>query len=136
MKYSKMTVTYAFGDSREVLDASTIKSWMTVADNGDVTFSDERISDYVAGLAEKYDTYEKDVPFTTALGETITVNSCDYGWKLDQVSEVEKLKEFLLKGESVVREPLWLKTGVCQNLQRHRRYLCGDRLHEPAHVVL
>ena len=42
VKYSKMTVTYAFGDSREVLDASTIKSWMTVADNGDVTFSDER----------------------------------------------------------------------------------------------
>ena len=116
VKYSKMTVTYAFGDSREVLDASTIKSWMTVADNGDVTFSDERISDYVAGLAEKYDTYEKkkDVPFTTALGETITVNSCDYGWELDQVSEVEKLKEFLLKGESVVREPLWLKMGVAR----------------------
>ena len=114
VKYSKMTVTYAFGDSREVLDASTIKSWMTVTDNGDVTFSDERISDYVAGLAEKYDTYEKDVPFTTALGETITVNSCDYGWELDQVSEVEKLKEFLLKGESVVREPLWLKMGVAR----------------------
>ena len=68
----------------------------------------------MAGLAEKYDTFGKDVAFTTALGETVTVNSCDYGWQLDQASEVAKLKEYLLKGESMVREPLWLKMGVAR----------------------
>ncbi|MFQ9153127.1 MAG: peptidoglycan binding domain-containing protein [Blautia sp.] len=87
VKYSKMSVTYAFGDSREVLDSTTIRSWMTVSESGEASFSDEQIEDYVAGLAEKYDTFGKDVAFTTALGETVTVNSCDYGWQLDQASE-------------------------------------------------
>ena len=114
VKYSKMSVTYAFGDSREVLDSTTIRSWMTVSESGEASFSDEQIEDYVAGLAEKYDTFGKDVAFTTALGETVTVNSCDYGWQLDQASEVAKLKEYLLKGESMVREPLWLKMGVAR----------------------
>lgn len=110
-KYAKMTVSYAFGDDRVVLDAATIKSWMTVSESGDVSFNEERIDDYVAGLAEQYDTYLKDVAFTTSLGETITINSCDYGWQLDQESERAKLKEYLEKGEPVVREPVWLKTA-------------------------
>ena len=59
VKYSKMSVTYAFGDSREVLDSTTIRSWMTVSESGEASFSDEQIEDYVAGLAEKYDTLEK-----------------------------------------------------------------------------
>ena len=50
-----MSVTYAFGDSREVLDSTTIRSWMTVSESGEASFSDEQIEDYVAGLAEKYD---------------------------------------------------------------------------------
>ena len=110
-KYAKMAVTYVFGEDRIELDAVTINSWMTVSESGEVSFNEEQIYDYVAGLAERYDTYQKDVAFTTSLGETITVNSNDYGWQLDQESERVKLKEYLEKGESVLREPVWLKTA-------------------------
>ena len=110
-KYAGMSVTYSFGEERKELDAATIKSWMTVSETGEVTFNDQSISDYVAGLAEEYDTYQKDVQFTTSLGETVTINSCDYGWQLDQETEKVKLKEYLEKGDPVVREPVWLKTA-------------------------
>lgn len=110
-KYAGMNVVYAFGDDRVTLDAETIKSWMTVSENGEVSFSQEQIDGYVSGLAEQYDTYQKDVAFTTSLGETVYVNSCDYGWQLDQESERAKLREFLEKGEPVVREPVWMKTA-------------------------
>jgi hypothetical protein len=111
VKYAKMNVTYAFGEDRITLDAETINSWLTVSETGEVTFSEEQVNDYVAGLAEKYDTYQKDVPFYTSLGETVTVNSNDYGWELDQALEKSKLLEYLYKGEPVVREPVWLRTA-------------------------
>lgn len=110
-RYAKMNVTYAFGEDRVILDAATIKNWMTVSEEGEVFFNEAQISDYVSGLAERYDTFQKDVSFQTSLGETITVNSCDYGWQLDQEGEKAKLKEYLEKGEPVVREPAWLKTA-------------------------
>lgn len=111
-KYANMTITYQIGDEREVLDAATIKSWMSVSENGDISFSEEHIADWIAGLAEKYDTFGKDVSFNTSLGQTITVNSLDYGWQMDQEGEKSKLKSYLDAGESVLTEPLWLKMGA------------------------
>ena len=94
------------------MDAATIKSWMSVSENGDISFSEEHIADWIAGLAEKYDTFGKDVSFQTSLGQTITVNSLDYGWQMDQEGEKSKLRSYLDSGESVLTEPLWLKMGV------------------------
>lgn len=111
-KYANMTVTYQVGGEKHVLDAATIKSWMTVSESGDVTFGEEHIADWIAGLAEKYDTFGKDVAFTTSLGENITVNSLDYGWEMDQEGEKAKLRSYLEKGESVLTEPQWLKMGA------------------------
>ena len=85
---------------------------MSVSENGDISFSEEHIADWIAGLAEKYDTFGKDVSFNTSLGQTITVNSLDYGWQMDQEGEKSKLKSYLDAGESVLTEPLWLKMGA------------------------
>lgn len=110
-KYAQMSVTYDFGNEKVELEAAVINSWMTVSEKGEVSFNQERIDDYVAGLAEKYDTYQKNVEFDTSLGETVTIYSNDYGWKLDQETEKTKLLEYLELGEPALREPIWLKVA-------------------------
>lgn len=110
-KYAQMSVNYDFGSETIELDAAVINSWMTVSETGEVSFNQERIDDYVAGLAEKFDTYQKNVEFDTSLGETVTIYSGDYGWKLDQETEKAQLLELLKQGEPAVREPIWLKTA-------------------------
>lgn len=111
VKYAQMTVTYDFGSEDVELEAAVINSWMTVSETGEVLFNQERIEDYVAGLAEKYDTYQENVEFETSLGETVTIYSGEYGWKLDQETEKSALRECLELGEPTVREPVWLKTA-------------------------
>lgn len=110
-KYSRMSVTYDMGNQQEVLDSAAIRSWMTVAEDGSVSFDRDSAASYVASLAEQYDTFGTYEPFTTSLGEYIEVQSRTYGWQIDQEGETAALMEVLQAGEPVTREPLYLETA-------------------------
>lgn len=74
-----VTVTYTFGDKKEVLDGMTVKDWMTYDENGNYAENlgvlQQHIRDYVQTLGEKYNTIgTKRTLTSTYTGEPVTVS--------------------------------------------------------------
>lgn len=114
-KYSTITVTYNMGAGRqEVLDSATIRDWMTVSEDGEISFNWNKAADWMSDLSDKYDTFGKDMEFETTLGETVTVTHETYGWKIDEATEVDALLEILEKGESAQRDPVYLEGAMAE----------------------
>ncbi len=114
-KYSTMTVTYNMGAGRqEVLDSATIRKWMSVSEQGDVSFNWNMAADWMSDLSDKYDTFGKDMEFETTLGETVTVTHETYGWKIDEATEVDVLLDLLEKGEPAQRDPVYLEGAMAE----------------------
>lgn len=112
-----VTVTYTFGETQEVLDGMTVKDWMTYDENGNYVENPEvlaeNIQNYVASLAEKYDTAGRDRVITSsATGEPVTVTGGSYGFQINQLKEREQLTQDIMGHVSTVREPVYSKTGI------------------------
>lgn len=80
-----VTVTYLFGDQKEVLDGMRVKDWFTYDAEGNYVEDQEtlmaNIQAYTAELAAKYDTVGRSrVIRSTATGEDVTVEGGDYGF--------------------------------------------------------
>lgn len=105
--YLGAEITYDFNPNTEVVNSSVIAKWITVNDNMEVTFNEKDVKEYIAGLAEKYNTRGKPRKFTTATGNTVTVEGGVYGWKIDQKEEYKLLTANIEKGEKVKREPAY-----------------------------
>lgn len=110
-RYVNMTVTYLFGDEREVLDGDTIAQWMSIGEDGSVSFQAEAIAAYVKGLASQYDTAYQEKKLKTSYGPTVTISRGFYGWRMDQGKEAEELYSVLMAGESQTREPVYIQTA-------------------------
>jgi len=106
--YEGTSVTYLFGSEKEVLDLGTIWEWMDVSGNTAV-ISDERIRDYVAALAEKYNTRYIARTFKANSGKEISFSAgkVEYGYTILQDQECAQLKEDLQPGNQVEREPIY-----------------------------
>ena len=62
-------LTMDFGtDRKEVLDKNTLKDWVAEAEDGSFSIDEEKVKEYVAGLAKKYDTVNSKRTFTTTAG--------------------------------------------------------------------
>lgn len=110
-KYTKTSITYEFGDSQEVLDGKTISQWISVSKKQKAKLSQEKINEYVATLAENYNTAGKAKSLATSYGTNVTVSGGDYGWKIDQEKEAEAIREHIKNGETVSKEPAYSKTA-------------------------
>lgn len=109
--YADIEITYCFGDNREVLNGRVIKDWLTYDKSGKVFVKDGAISDYIASLAEKYDTYDKPRRFKTTDGTYVTVEGGSYGWKLDQAAEAEEITKLMEQEPHIERTPLFAQTA-------------------------
>ena len=105
--YLGAEITYDFNPNTELVDSAVIAKWITVNDNMEVTFNEKAVKEYIEGLAEKYNTRGKPRKFTTANGNTVTVEGGVYGWKIDQKEEYKLLTANIEKGEKVKREPAY-----------------------------
>lgn len=114
-KYTGAAITYEFGDSTEVLDGETISQWIQLDENQNVSILTDKISEYVASLAETYNTAGKSKSLATSYGTTITVSGGDYGWKIDKEAEAAALKEHIENGEVLSKEPAYSKTANSHN---------------------
>ena len=103
--YLGANVTYDFNPATEVVDASVISQWVTVDADMNVTFNEEAVRAFIQSLADKYDTKGKPRTFTTATGNTVTVEGGSYGWKIDQEAEYNALIANIQNAETVTREP-------------------------------
>ena len=112
-KYSSVSVTYRMGGGVEVeLPAATTAEWLTL--NKDLTpvFDRDAAAAWVNELADKYDTIGTWQPFRTTNQETVYPESRTYGWQMDRETETDELKALLEKGESAVRDPVWLESAA------------------------
>ncbi|MEY8516278.1 L,D-transpeptidase family protein [Lachnospiraceae bacterium 29-84] len=106
-KIAGASITYEFGDKQEVLDGKTISQWIEVSGKRKVSVSDAKIQEYVANLAESYNTAGRAKSLASSYGTEVTVEGGDYGWKIDQEQEVAALKEHIVNGETVTKEPAY-----------------------------
>lgn len=102
-----VTVTYTFGDSREVLNGDTISSWTGIGEDGSVYLDSGKVTEYVKGLASKYDTYNKAKTLKTSYGPTVKISGGMYGWRINQAQEADELSAIIRSGESQTREPVY-----------------------------
>lgn len=108
-KYVETVITYEFGDSQEILDGKTISQWISVSDDQKVEISQEKIGEYVASLAETYNTAGKSKSLSSSYGSTVTVSGGDYGWKINQEEETAAIEEHIKNGETISKEPAYSK---------------------------
>lgn len=108
-------ITYDMGEDKEVVDKSVISSWITVDENYNVIFDENKVATYVQSLASKYNTYGDKREFLTAKGDTVTIGGGDYGWVIDKEEERIQLIEEVRNGEIKTREPVYSQTAVSRN---------------------
>lgn len=108
--YTGMTITYDFGDDKEVLDGGTVSTWI-VRDGLKAEIDNDAVLEYVKGLAKKYNTAYQSKSLKTSYGTTVTISGGHYGWRIDNGGEVEQILEDLKGGADVEREPVYLQTA-------------------------
>lgn len=113
-QYRSSSITYLFGETREVVDWSVISTWLSVSDTG-MQLSEEAVREYIKQLASKYNTIYRDRNFTTTGGKTVKMEHNEYGYRIDQESEYQQLIQELAAGTVTEREPVYNKTGFKRN---------------------
>lgn len=109
--YTDTTITYTFGQQKEVLDGSVISGWLTI-DGSDVTLEQAQVEEYVSSLRKKYDTVFRPRTFQTSYGAQVTIKNGDYGWWMDTEQEVKELTEQIEEGKSGERVPVYRQTAA------------------------
>ena len=72
---------------------------------------EQKMKEYLAEFAKKYDTWGKDRTFKAADGDTVKVSGGRYGWLINEKEEFEQLKKDIKNGEKVTREPVYYSYG-------------------------
>lgn len=112
--YKNVSVTYTFGDTSEVLDNTTIMSWLKVK-KSKVTVDEEKVKEYVAELASKYDTSYKKRTFQTHDGNVVEIDGNEYGYQIDQENEKQQLITDIQSKVPVQRELVYARKGLKRN---------------------
>ena len=110
-------ITYKLPTGDEVLGKDILITWLT--DNGDGTYTRNEeqwathVRQYVADMAAKVDTHNKDRVFqATGLGEITIPTGNYYGWEIDEEAETARLFEQLDAGTVTEQEPTYLSREV------------------------
>ena len=111
-KIADSKITYKFGSRNEVLDGSTISSWLKVDDDMEVSVDESNVKHYVESLARDYNTYSNTRDFKTSTGNKIQVSGGNYGWIINKSAETKELMEIIKQGEDVTREPVYSQEAV------------------------
>ncbi len=111
-KYVNFSITYTFGSSTEVLDATTAVGWLVTASDGTVSVDQTAIASWVASLAASHDTVGTTRTFTSQNGSTVSVSGGTYGWQIDQAAEVTDITQAIENNSSETRDPIYTSEAV------------------------
>ena len=106
-QYVGVTITYDFGDDKEVLDGTTISTWLSEGTDEKVSIDEEEVLAFVKTLAKKYNTAYSPKELKTSYGTTVTITGGFYGWRIDNGGEVEQILADL-KPEKMWRESRYI----------------------------
>jgi hypothetical protein len=104
-KYINTTITYEFGEVKEVVDATDISGWLEVNEDFEVVFNQDSVRQYVDYIGYTYNTFGKKRDFKTSYGKNIKVVGGDYGWWLNRSAEVDELITAVKQGGDIKKEP-------------------------------
>ncbi|BCJ93192.1 hypothetical protein acsn021_07610 [Anaerocolumna cellulosilytica] len=110
-KITGAKITYEFGEDIEVLDGSKISQWLTVDDDLNVQLNEAGVKEYVDYIGKTYNSFGRTRSFMTSYGKEVIVKGGDYGWWLNRTKEVEELKNLILNGEQLIKEPVYYQTA-------------------------
>ena len=114
-KYADITITYTFGEQKEVLDGDTIVTWLDT-DGADITVDEAKVADYVEYLRKNYNTIFKTRIFQTSYDVDVTIDKGDYGWWMNTQQEAVELAEMIQNGESGERTPVYYQTAAVHGI--------------------
>lgn len=103
-QYCKANITYSM-DEPVIIDAAVISTWLSYDEEMNVALDEGAIKKWLEEFGDKYDTLEGERTFTTPTGKEATVSGGDYGWSIDEDTEFEAIKDALMTGETVTKEP-------------------------------
>jgi hypothetical protein len=115
-KYAGAKINYTFGSETVTLDFDTISQWISYSD-GQLTFDDAAMKQYISEMADKYNTRSRTRTFTTTAGTQITFDGSDneYGYRIDQDAELTQMKADIESGQEVTREPCYVSKNSYGN---------------------
>ena len=119
--YLEITITYVFGNAKEVVDESKISQWLYLEEGAKISVDPVKVREYIDELGDKYNTYRKKRTFKTSYDQTVEITQGHYGWRMNRADETTALIEDILAGKSKEKEPLWL-----QRAQQHGESDIGD----------
>lgn len=120
--FQSFSMKYLFGSCEEIVDASVTSQWITLdsernfvtGEDGGLVLDESAVADYIARLAQKYDTYGLERTYLTHDGKTVTVEQSIYGNQLDQEAECEYLTQAFYAHNTADREPQYQKKALYQ----------------------
>ena len=99
----------------ESIGPAELKEWIIDDQAGGFVLPEEvvrgKCEAFVKALAEKYDTYQKDVPFKSQNFGEIMINLSFHGWELDQAAVTEAFVTAINAHADSQIEPVWLHKG-------------------------
>ena len=111
-RYAGVRIVYKFGSKQEVLDGSTIHTWLSDDGQGGVLLDEAQVTQYVKDLARDYNTAYQPKTLKTSYGKEVKISGGNYGWRINQSAETAALLELLHSGESQEREPVYSQTAA------------------------
>lgn len=120
--FQSFSMKYLFGDCEEIVDASVTSKWIlldesmnfVMDENGGLVLNEQAVADYIAALAQKYDTYGLERRYETYTGKTVTVNGGIYGNQLDQEAECAYLTQAFYEHNTADRQPEYIQKALFQ----------------------
>lgn len=113
-RFKDVTITYTFGDQKELLAGTEIAKWINGGTGTGMTIDEQKAAAYIKSLADKYDTYGKPHVYKSTSGREVTING-NYGWQINQQEELVALKNMINNCSSQTREPAYSQTAASRN---------------------
>ena len=96
------------------LTSDDVLSFYNTVLGGELVLREDAVAEFVKGLKDKYDTYERQRPFVNRYGNEITVGTRadTYGFKMDLDATIALLTDTLNAHERLAQiEPVWTNAG-------------------------
>ena len=108
-------ITLQIGGAAETISQELLRSWVYRDEAGHYQYNRELVNAWVDQIADTYDSYGAKRPFTTSLGNTVSVVYKTYGWKINRDATKDLIWEKLNSAASETLEPVYAQTGRNRN---------------------
>lgn len=110
-QYIKACITYPM-DENVVVDKELISTWLGVDETMNVVFNENGVKEWMTAFGDKYDTLGGTRTITSPWGKAAEVSGGDYGWSIDEETELTALINSIKNGEVVTKEPAYYIGGT------------------------